>query len=158
MEPEGQKADSVKTRWHYTTGQKLSQILDFGVLRPAAMDVPKAGRPVVWFSTNPVWEPTANLSRATLTGGLERLSKDQTYVLGGGLARIGVAAEVAPHDWNAYKVLSGIAPKLAKQMYAAAIKIRSRPGQWFVTFDPVAQSQWLAVEVLEGDAWVARIG
>ena len=151
-----QQVDRAEMRWHYTTGQKLGPILASGHLRPAAPNVPKAGRPVVWFSTNPQWEPTANLFRRAADGSLERLSKDQTYVLGGGLIRVGVAPEVAPHDWNAYKQLSGIAPKLAREMYDAAIKLRSRPGQWFVSFDPVPQAKWLAVEVLEGEQWVVR--
>jgi hypothetical protein len=151
-----QRVDHVRTLWHYTTGQKLGLVLAGGRLQPAAADVPKAGRPVVWFSTNQEWEPTANLLWQGPDGAVERLTRDQTYVLGGGLARIGVRPEVAPHDWNAYKQLSGIAAKLAKQMYDGAIKIHARPGQWYASFDPVPRSAWLAVQILEGNIWVAR--
>jgi hypothetical protein len=158
MSSDTQGADRGPIRWHYTTGQNLGSILASGELRPAAPRASKGGKPVVWFSTSPDWDPSANLSRRGLAGAIERLSKDQTLVVGGGLVRIGVAPETAPHDWNAYKQRSGVAPKLAKQIYDAAIKLGARPGQWFASFAPVPRDKWLAIEVFEDDRWVVRPG
>jgi hypothetical protein len=92
------------------------------------------------------------------SGAVFRLNKDQTYTLGGGLARIGVAAEAAPCDWKAFKEQSGISSSAAKDLYNTAVSSGSRPGQWFASFERVPASKWLAVEILEGVQWVARSG
>ena len=142
--------------WYYTTGQKLSQIMEAGELQPARIGTARKEKPAVWFSANQEWEPAANLPWQDPGGSQLRLSKDQSYVLGGGLARIGVAPEEAPHDWKAFKRLSGISSSVAKELYNAAIQAGSRPAQWFASFDAVPRSKWLAVEVLDGTDWVAK--
>lgn len=143
--------------WYYTTVQELGRIMEGGELRPAAIGRSKKEKPAVWFSANQEWEPAANMPWQGPDGSQLRLTKDQTYVLGGGLARIGVAPEVAPCDWKAFKQLSGISSKAAKELYNAATQAGSRPVQWFASFENVPRSKWLAVEVLEGTEWVGRI-
>lgn len=141
--------------WYYTTVRELDEIIKTAELKPAAIGREK---PAVWFSANREWEPIANTPWRDRRGSHSRLSKDQTFVLGGGLARIGVPAEAAPHDWKSYKHLSGISAKTAKEVYNAAVQAGSRPGQWFASFQGVPRSQWLAIEVLEGTDWVTRSG
>ncbi len=150
MTTETTNAEGVAMLWYYTTAKELNDILGAGELRPEAIAREKAA---VWFSTNQDWEPIANMPRRESAG---RLSKDQTYVLGGGLARIGVDLATAPHDWKAFKQLSGIAPKTAKEVYNAAVQAGSRPGHWHASFEAVARSKWLAIEILDGEVWVAR--
>jgi hypothetical protein len=70
------------------------------------------------------------------------------------LARIGVAAETAPHDWQAFKRLSGIPANEAGGLYAVAVGRCARPGEWYVIFEPVPRERWLAIEVWDGSAWV----
>ncbi len=142
--------------WHYTVVERLKQILVDGVLRPAALGALKSVKPVVWFTTNQDGEPTANRLWQSPSGSWTRLGKDQTIVLFGGLARIGVAPAVAPIDWKTYKDQSGIPPKSANTIYNEAVSVGSRPGNWFATFEPVARQQWLAVEVWEYEQWLPR--
>lgn len=140
--------------WHYTAVERLRRILQDGEIRPATQGIPKKQKPAVWFSSNPVWEPSANRLWQDLDGRVVRLSKDQTHVLGGGLARIGVAPDTAPHDWKAYKRLSGISTARAKAIYEEAIRAGARPGEWLASFDAVGRAKWLSVEVWDGDRWV----
>lgn len=142
--------------WYYTTQKELAEVEQRGQLTPERLGDSAKETPSVWFSSNPRWEPAANLPWNDPAGGSRRLTQDQTFVLGGGLARIGVAEETAPMDWQQFKQQSGIPAKAAKELYQAAIQANSRPGQWHGTFDPVPQSKWLTIEVLEGDAWVKR--
>ncbi len=151
-------ADEVSILWYYTTGKQLSRILADGALKPAPLGPSRKEKPAVWFSANQEWEPAANMPWQDPQGVSQRLSKDQTFVLGGGLARIGVAPEMAPHDWKAFKQLSGVSPKTAKELYNAAVQAGSRPVQWFAAFQSVARDKWLAIEVLEGNDWVAKSG
>lgn len=144
--------------WHYTVVQRLQQILQDGELRPSAVGVPKKEKPALWFSSNPVWEPSVNRLWQDIDGRVVRLSKDQTHVLGGGLARIGVAPETAPHDWKSFKQASGIATARAQSIYDDAVRIGARPGQWFATLEPVPRGKWLSVEVWENETWMARTG
>ena len=104
--------------------------------------------PIVWLSLNQSWKPTANKVWQQ-DGRLCLLTREQTEALGGGLVRIGVAPETAPHDWQALKELSGMSSETAQSLYNAAIKKGSRPGQWRGTFDAVPRSQWIAVEVVQ---------
>ena len=46
--------------WHYTTGTKLDLILAGGVLRPTDSYIPDDEKPILWFSSDAFWEPTAN--------------------------------------------------------------------------------------------------
>jgi len=147
-------ANVTSTLWYYTTVKKLDEVVRQGEIRPAKTGLSKGEKPAVWFSANPEWEPAANEPWESPDGTIERLNKDQTFVLGGGLARIGVGRDVAPHDWKAFKRLSGISSKMAKELYQAAISAGSRPVQWFATFETVPRSSWLSIEVLEGEQWI----
>jgi len=146
----------VQTLWYYTTGRKLAQIIERGEIEAAPVGESKKEKPTVWFSANQDWDPAANEPWRSPDGTVTRLNKDQTFVVGGGLARIGVSPEVAPHDWKAFKRLSGISPKTAKELYNSAVQAGSRPGQWFAALENVPRSKWIAVEVMEGTTWVAR--
>lgn len=147
-------ASGVSILWYYTTRNKLSEILAQGQIAPSASGVPRKEKPAVWFSANQAWDPAANLPWRDPDGSAVRLSKDQTFVMGGGLARIGIAPQTAPHDWKAFKQQSGISSKAAKEVYSTAIQSGSRPGQWFASFESVPKSMWLRIEILEGDDWV----
>lgn len=140
-------------RWHYTTGDKFAQIVESGEIRPAKRGVPKGERPAVWFSINQEWEPTANKLSLKPDGTLVSLTKHQTFELANGLARIGVASETAPHDWAEFKQLSRVRSDMARSLYQAALQQGSKPSWWFVSFDSVPRSKWIAVEIWGGSRW-----
>jgi len=133
-------------KWHYTIGVKYALIDRDGFIKPATAFVSPGERPIVWLSTNAVWEPTANKMRLGGDGHLVSLTMAETAALGGGLVRIGVAAETAPHDWNALKELSGMSTKTARGLYDAAIAQRARPGEWWGSFEPIPRSKWIKVQ------------
>jgi hypothetical protein len=128
-------------------------ILRDGILKPAAGSVFKDERPAVWFSTNPAWEETANKLQKTPTG-LKVGTRETTEKYGGGLIRFAVAPETAPHDFRAFKRLSGIRAKYATALALSGIKARADPREWWVSFDPVPRAKWLAVEVRGQAGWV----
>ena len=82
------------------------------------------------------------------------LTMEQTRELGGGLVRIGVAPETAPHDCGALKQLSGMSSKMAQGLYRAAINKGSRPGNWWGTFERVPREKWPAVETWQHGVWL----
>lgn len=79
--------------WHYTTADRARQIIDSGFIRPATAGVPAHESPVVWFSLNQRYEPTAAKLFTPTAGGKPRIaSMAQMVALCGGLARFGVPA------------------------------------------------------------------
>jgi hypothetical protein len=149
-----QPAVRVDTVWHYTTGQNFQMIVDTGAILPAVDYVPLGERPIVWFSYDSIWEPTACKSMVDDRGALIHLDRDGTAQHGGGLVRIGVNPRTAPLDWRTLKDLSGMSSKMAQALYRAAIKQRAKPGNWRGTFDPVPRSEWSSVDVFDDGVWV----
>lgn len=141
--------------WHYTIKDYLSRIIETGEIRPATAGITAREKPCVWFSTNQTWEPTANKLIERQDGFICPGTKETTEKYGGGLVRIGVAPETAPHNWHAFKRLSNISAKVAKAMYNAGIDSGAKPSEWFVSFNSVPRPKWLAVETWNGVAWVA---
>jgi hypothetical protein len=132
----------------------LTKIMADRLIKPATLYVPEGEKPVVWFSSNQLWEQTAN------KGYLDGLGQhhpcttmQETYKLDG-CARLGVAREVAPYSWNDFKRLSGVSPRMAKGLYRAALKCGARSGEWFVSFEPVPVERWLAIEAFDGSSWI----
>jgi hypothetical protein len=152
--PEGEP----KRKWHYTTGECFWHIVQDGLIKPATARVPAGENPIVWFSTNPEWEPTANKSWVNPQGTLVGLDKDATAKLGGGLVRIGVANETAPHDWHAIKELSRMSSRMSRGLYAAAVACGARPGDWWGSLEPVPRSKWIAIQIYDEGAWVDWTG
>ena len=152
--------------WHYTVMRNLHRILADNELRPLQIAGKKHIKPVVWFTTHPDWEAINNPFMANpevnnpfaphQEARRGRLTKDQTIVLHGGLARIGVADDVAGLTWKDYKEQSGILPKEAKLIYDEAVSLNVRPGEWLATFDIVPREKWLAIEIWNDIAWVSK--
>jgi hypothetical protein len=147
--------DAGPIRWHYTVVAKLRDIVRAGVINPTPADEAVGERPAVRFSANPFWEETASEPYRDADGVLRCGTRESTLWSGGGLARIGVRPADAPHDWKAYKSLSGISADKARQMYEAGIAAGAKTSEWFATFDPVPAAKWVAVEVWDGTRWVA---
>jgi hypothetical protein len=132
--------------FHYTTMEKLEHILNDRLIIPATEYVPKNERPVVWFSTNPVWEETANKGIMDALGRISEGSREKTHEGAGGLSRIEVP-ESTTVNWLTFKLESGIKPILAKRLARTAKKQNSKPSEWRVSFTSVPESEWLSVEL-----------
>ncbi len=145
-----QSTDSKSILWHYTMHSSLVDILRLGEIRlppPPA----KGEKPVIWFSKNPIWEPTASKQITAVDGSSSReLTMEQTAILGNGLGRIGVDSQTAPHDWRGFKALSGAATKVTTSLYNDAHKKGAKPKDWYVSFSSVPKSAWVSVETWDG--------
>jgi hypothetical protein len=139
--------------WHYTTGQKIPLIETDGLILTSP-NTCGGELQAVWFSRNPVWEKTSAkgwYNPATGARGAMTMQDHEEFC--GGLFRIGVAPQTAPHDWNAFRKMSGILPKYASGLRNIAYGCGARISDWFVSFDPVPRSKWLCLERWENGVW-----
>lgn len=145
----------AKLIWHYTLRQHYDGMLRGGAIQPSSVYAPAPTRAAVWFTTRPDWDPIVNKAIACADGTRRELNRDELHTIGLGPMRVGVAAHVAPVTWHDFKRESGIPPKAASAIVAAAARVQSHPSEWFATFEPAPRSQWLAVEQWDGWRWVA---
>jgi hypothetical protein len=142
--------------WHYTIGLKLAAILEAGELRPSTAGVPAGERPAVWFSRNPYWERTAN--KAWVVAGRSYvLTREETEARGNGLVRFQVPPDAAPYDWEDFKRLSGASRLSIRQMERRAHDLLALSSEWRMTFDPVPQDKWMALEICQEGRWRALV-
>ena len=133
--------------FHYTIGTYLPQIIRSGEIKLATTLVREGEKPAAWFSTNPVWEQTANKMLFDKdTGKLVNLDKEETALWGNGLVRIEIVPEAAPYTWWNYKRLSRAKKKILRGLYEVAMKDGADPKEWRVSFEPVRAEFWLSIE------------
>ena len=144
---------ATPTLWHYTFGQHYQRILAEKAIRPSSAYIEPAKFPVVWFSRNRIWEPAAMRSLITEDGDLKPLTMEELGQQAGGLFRIGVAKETAPHNWDDFVRLSGLPKDVIIGLRKVAKSRVANLKDWFASFEPVDQSKWLLVEVWQNKAW-----
>ncbi len=132
--------------WHYTIAAYLESIIKDGFIYPATAGVPKGERPIVWLSSNMLWEQTANKGGAS--------SMEETAQVGGGLVRIGVQPETAL-PWLKLKRLSRMQEWMATALVRSAKEMGANPFEWWGTFTPVSQSKWTAIETWSNGSWAS---
>lgn len=121
--------------WHYTIGLHAEKILRYGIIQCATRYVPIHERPVVWFSMNQTFEPTAAKGKY-VNGVMLRMSISEMFEFGRGLVRFGLPpktllsgdnlrrrARISGRDWILLK-------KSAGQMGADS-------SDWFGSLDPI---------------------
>jgi hypothetical protein len=140
--------DAEIKKYHYTTGENLIRILKSKTIKRATAYTPKKKQQAVWFSTNPVWEETANKD---LWDGKMRKSLDRfgTGFYGKGLARIRVKDAAAPNNFQDYVRLSHVPLKMAHALVVAAQEHGANPSEWYVSFKPVGERDWVDVEMFD---------
>jgi hypothetical protein len=79
--------------WHYATRRKLDAIVAYGELLPTDVGAKPPELPVLWFSLNQVWEPTAQKDWREPGGIVQPPSKKAARLRAGGLVRFGYPAE-----------------------------------------------------------------
>ena len=140
--------------WHYTNRTALENILETRSIIPATVFAELSERPAAWFTRRSNWEGTANKGAINSYG--ERLTptKESTVAVYGGLARIEIRPEAAPHGWASYKKCGGVSPEAVKYLAEFGKMVGSNPYDWWVSFQSVQENDWLAVEVWNGWEWV----
>src|SRR6266851_1957736 len=136
---------SARRLWHYTReafwqgidADQMIRVEEYG--NPDWSYSPLQGRPVVWFSTRQTWGPTATPGRDE-----QWITWAERQTLGP--MRIEVAPATAPYSWREYRALSGIDPGFARALAGTGREQGANPLDWYVSFEPVPASRWLAVE------------
>jgi hypothetical protein len=131
--------------WHYTKHVHLPAITKERLIKPAEKYIGVNERPIVWFSTNPLWERTVHDIQQLLAMGIYP-------------ARIGVSEETAPYPFNKLRRLSRMKARTADDLINAASRLGADPKEWRGTLDPVPSELWQSVEVWKDKQWISQEG
>jgi len=149
--------DPPEKIFHYTTGTRLKQIINSGVIRPTTAKIEPHEKPVAWFSTQDQWEPTA--TKVPIPGMAGQIATAQAQ---GGLVRITVPGTCAPCIFPQLPLISGTKSSVCIGLLVAGLELGSDPDTWRFTPEPVpvtlfrevefydfANNTWLAVDLAE---------
>ena len=138
--------------WHYTTGENFISIVESNVLLPAVIRLKEEQAPVLWFSQNQVWEPTA-CKGISKDGIIHTGTRHETREYGGGLVRFGY-----PKDrllsWKKLRSAANICYRSRCLLESAGHMMGGNPNHWMGILHPLPVNQ-LVLEVLDGEwTWV----
>lgn len=140
------------TVWHYTIGQNFIEIAESGFLKRASMGVTHPEKPILWFSSNQYWEPTANKCQL-VDGEVVKLTMDETRSLGGGLMRFGISRDRL-HQWDKLWKKAKIAPLVARALEDVGVDQGALPSHWFGLLKNIHLSETTSIQVMTDSGWV----
>jgi hypothetical protein len=148
----------MKKVFHYTGWERFQGICIDGEIRVATKHVPPGVKPVVWFTTNPDWEETANKPVVRRDGSLsEPLNRHALWEHGYNPIRIEVDPKKASlSSWNNYKKNSGDSMDMLKSLEKTAKQMGSNPKQWLVSYENVPVDAIVYVCVWDGTKWEGK--
>lgn len=121
--------------WHYTIGLHAEKILQCGFIRCATKHVPLNERPLVWFSMNQDFEPTA--TRGKIVDGVRSsMSISEMMEFGRGLVRFGLPPRTLLTGEN-LKRRARISSREWTLLQKTAKKAGSGSHDWFGSTEPV---------------------
>ncbi|MDL2286158.1 hypothetical protein LJC24_01785 [Desulfococcaceae bacterium OttesenSCG-928-F15] len=139
--------EKTKNLYHYTTGKKLSAILQSGEILPAVSLATSLEKALVWCSTREDWEPSVACRKSLFDGGPHYRSMDEIRRSEGGLARIRIKESIRTFTWEQCKGISHISAR-QEQMFSDFIKeCGANPEDWRVSFTAIPSNLWISVEV-----------
>lgn len=146
--------------FHYSVEVYLEPILMAKRIKLSTGLTPRKKERAVWFSTNPVWEETANKMIGGVDGPVRFGDKFETYNIGKGLIRIEISPDSAPYNWENYKRISRVSPSMAMGLEMSALDLGANCDEWHVSFKAVKQDKWLGIETFnwERQAWEKQEG
>ncbi|MEJ6003695.1 hypothetical protein [Paucibacter soli] len=107
-------------------------------------------KPVLWFSENPVWEPTANKVISTDGGEtFRRPALRELHEIAGGIFRFRVipaalakrsGAQIKLFQWGKIQSVAHIAPSEAAAMVTAGLGWGATPTHWWGSLEPLPLS------------------
>ncbi|MFL9670471.1 hypothetical protein WIX39_026310 [Variovorax sp. AB1(2024)] len=137
--------------WHYTIGALMPSIAAAGILKPATAGIPAHETPVVWFSTNQIYEPTASKGLIGKDGSRRWATLQEMQEFGGGLYRLGIEPN---------RLLTGAALRLRARinraewarLCASAKEAHANPNDWFGHIGPMPIDD-LLIQFMDGNTW-----
>lgn len=138
--------------WHYTTQERLEQILEDGVLLPTTYAPPDNFTRTLWFSTNQHYEQTA---RKRVAGTATRLTMEEMHVLLG-LARIGAPDDLVFLHFRSWAYVVGVPGQTRSSFVNGGIELGANPGDWYASFEALPKERWATIELWNGKEWRSR--
>ncbi|MBW0161805.1 MAG: hypothetical protein HYI21_00390 [Sediminibacterium sp. Gen4] len=138
--------------WHYTTKVHYPNIVNDGFLRPSKGDKIMGAKPALWFSKNPIWEPTATKLAGDSLGNIYKLTPQQQFE-SFGMIRFGIEFDDSLISWSRYKHKSNIKTEWYCHLEQSGIEQGANPKDWFVSFQRVTSDKWLTVQEFDGEKW-----
>lgn len=136
----------TKTRlFHYTHGTNAVKIFKSGAIRQATGGLQKRERPVVWFSSHPLYEPTA-LPAWEQRGQARRLTSIKELANYEVPFRFEVDPDEFPLTWLAFINLSGCPRKESRRLARIAKAWGANIAGWRISFEPVPVHRCLGVK------------
>jgi hypothetical protein len=140
--------------FHYTVLEYCQSIFIDGEIRVATKYVPANVKPVVWFTTNPDWDETANKDVDFGDGSTEFLNRQSMWEKGIHPIRIEIdPKKVSLRSWNNYKKNSGDSMDMIKGLEKTAKKLGSNPKQWLLSYENVPMEAVIGVCNWDGAKW-----
>ena len=140
--------------WHYTVGHKLPLIRESNALRPNGARIAPNERPVLWFSSDPVYEPTAiKLVQMPDQGRLHRPSVRELHELIGVFRFAIDRADPRLDNWPTVQRKARISPAGVASMIRAGVEVGAKPMNWFGAFQEIPLAD-LQFESWTGTEWV----
>lgn len=126
--------------WHYATWASLPRIVESGALRGSNAGAPGEA-PMLWFSANQQWEPTATKWRTDKTGKPFPMTfKEQVKTVG--CIRFGLPADdPCLLNWKAACAAAGTPRETRRSLEKVGKKKGADPANWFATLRQVALSE-----------------
>lgn len=144
------------TAWHYTTGHCAIQIVLSGLILPATECVPAREKPVVWFSLNQDWEPTATKGIVDPLTGLRRnATTEEMAHLANGLYRFGVLPSCLM-SWTDLKSKTRINRKTALALARVAYEMGGNANHWMGTTTAVSLRHVIDIQKLVNGTWCSN--
>jgi hypothetical protein len=143
----------MKRVFHYTIFQRYQSIFNDREIRVATKYVPEGVKPVVWFTTNPEWEETANKMAVLDDGSRKILNRQAMWEMNIYPIRIEIDPKmVSLRSWNHYKKNSGEPKESITKLLKAAGE--SNPKQWLVSYENVPIRAIIGVSSWDGTKWL----
>lgn len=143
---------SADNAWHYTTGEKLLLIQRSGKLKTTAIGTSYPERPVLWFSTHPEFEPTAQKLLHGL-GPVRRATVIELRKYAKGLFRFGISrSKLVP--WRELVINARMSRTVARKLEERGRECGAYPGQWFGSFNDIACDQLILEKMDDQMNWL----
>ncbi|MBY0241770.1 MAG: hypothetical protein K2X55_20900 [Burkholderiaceae bacterium] len=151
-------AASAPSLWHYTAGHKLPLIQEACALRPNGAKIAPNERPVVWFSADAVYEPTAiKLVQMPGQAKLRRPSVAELHEMVGVFRFAIDRMDARLAAWPSIHRKARISATGVANMLRAGLEIGAKPMNWFGALEEIPLAD-VRFEAWTGQQWgAARI-
>lgn len=118
--------------WHYAPWSYLSSMVESGVLLPSNAMAPQQ-TPMLWFSANQKWEPTATKAMGDSTGRIFQITFNQQVEFSGCI-RFGIASnDPRLLKWKDACAVANTTSHMRGCLEKAGMQMGGNPAHWFGT-------------------------